>query len=153
MVAIIVGTWVPTISDAQGSPRMQGEIRGDAFVARGLTLHAGAGVNTRVGGSVRVSLVAGVGRAFDDHESRFSARAEVTGRFLLDPDFNARWGVYGGGGVGLRKERSDLSSGVVILVLGAEGSRWGAFVPFVEMGYGGGLRLSAGFRQALPGRR
>ncbi len=153
VAAIAAGTVALKSSRAQVSPRVQGEFRGDAFAARGLTLHASAGVNSRVGQNVRVSLVAGAGRTFEDHESRFSARAELTGRFLLDPDFNSRWGVYAGGGVGLRKERSDSSPGVLVLMLGAEGSRWGAFVPFAETGYGGGLRLSAGFRQALDGRR
>ena len=151
MVAIVA--LAPGILGAQASPRLQGEIRGDAFVARELALHVGAGVNSRVGQNVRVSLIAGVGGAFENHESRVSARAEVTGRFLLDPGFNARWGAYAGGGVGVRSDQSDSSPVVLILVLGAEGSKWGALVPFVEAGYGGGLRLGAGFRQALMGRR
>lgn len=150
---MVTGTLAPLISGAQTPARLQGEIRSDAFVARDLTLHLGAGVNTRVASSVRLSLVAGAGRVFEDEKSRFSARAEVTGRFLLDPDMRARWGVYAGGGVGVRHERSDSPHLVLILALGAEGSRFGSLVPFVESGYGGGLRLSAGFRQARTGQR
>jgi len=153
IIAIATSVAASVVCGAQGPARLQGEVRGDVFVARGLTVHAGVGVNARAGQNVRISIVAGAGRAFDDHESRFSTRAEVTGRFLLDPDFKAKWGVYAGGGVGFRKERSDSSVAVLILALGLEGPGWGGFVPFAEAGYGGGLRLSAGLRQALAGRR
>jgi hypothetical protein len=153
LVAIATGVTAQRVCDAQELPPLQGEVRGDVFVARGVTVHAGAGVNVLAGQNVRISIVAGAGRAFEDAESEFSARVEVTGRFLMDPAFSAKWGMYAGGGVGLRKERSNSFLGVLILVLGAEGQRWGAFVPFVETGYGGGLRLSAGLRQGLIGRR
>lgn len=71
-------------------------------------------------------------------------RAEGLGHFLLNPVDPSGVGLYGGGGLGW--EFLEGSRGYVVLLLGLEGSPGGRSGWFLEGGWGGGARISAGWR-------
>jgi hypothetical protein len=146
---------------ALGAARLQGqqrltlqpEGRVDVLAARRTAVQGGIGVSLPAGRSVRLELVSAAGASTVGGYIGFSTRLEGVARYLLDPDFDSRWGAYGGGGLGARYDRGAGWRGVLIALIGLEGPRWGGVVPFVEAGYGGGSRVGAGVRRALPERR
>ncbi len=71
-------------------------------------------------------------------------RVEGLGHFLLNPLDPSGVGLYGGGGLGL--EFLEGNRGYIVLLLGLEGSPGGRSGWFLEGGWGGGPRLSAGWR-------
>ena len=73
---------------------------------------------------------------------RVTARAELVGRFLLDPLAEHRWGPYVAGGLGV------ASKPYVLVVLGVEGPRWGRVTPAFEAGVGAGVRLGFALRRS-----
>lgn len=137
---------------AQWTSQLRPAGRVDVFMADITALQAGAEVSAPAGNNVRVAIVGAAGESWRDGASGLSARAELTGRFLLDPEFRARWAPYVGGGVGARYDHVGDWRGVLSLVVGVEGPKWGGTVPFLEAGYGGGARIGVGFRKA-GGRR
>lgn len=132
---------------------VQTGVRLDVFVARITALQAGFEASVSGGRNLRLGLTGAGGVSWRDGASGASARVEATGRFILDPEFTQRWAPYAVAGLGVRYDRIGAWRGVVSLALGLEGPRWGGMVPFLEAGYGGGARLGAGLRRALPGRR
>ena len=114
IVAIAVLAAVPAGLGAQGmpgipgsdlTPRFRVEGRADAFLGRVDALHGGIGVATDLGTYFRLAGILGAGAARGGGETNGSGRAEIVGRFLLDPYRQARWGLYGGAGVLARHER------------------------------------------------
>ena len=89
---------------------------------------------------VAASLMAGVLEG-----GRLAARADVAWHFLLDPRKRAGSAVYGGGGLSLQAA-GDGARPYLLLVLGAERNPGGGDGSFVEIGVGGGLRASVGYR-------
>jgi hypothetical protein len=132
---------------------LQPAVRADAFFARIVAFQAGVGVSVPAGTNVRVSLVGAMGGSTEDGRRGVSARVDGVARFLLDPTFATHWVPYAGGGVSLRYDRAPRWRGVLVVLLGLEGPRRGGVVPFVEAGWGGGVRVGFGFRRALRGRR
>lgn len=119
------------------------EVRAEALIARANAMHAGAGISTRLGRSASVAALGTV--AFARQAGGVDTRFEIMGRFHIDPDRRARVAVYAAGGAAaLRRDHSEWS-GALVALIGAEVGR-GRWVPFFEMGYGGGLRLVAGMR-------
>jgi hypothetical protein len=115
-------------------PLLQPAARVDAFVARITAVQAGIEGDLVAGRYVRLGLVGGVGGSWRDGESGVSARTEVVGRFIVDPDFTTRWAPYAGAGLGARYDRIDDWRGVLIALIGLEGPGWNGVVPFVEAG-------------------
>ncbi|HWG51918.1 MAG TPA: hypothetical protein VN677_01325 [Gemmatimonadaceae bacterium] len=138
---------------AQWTSHLQPAGRADVFLADITAVQAGLELSAPAGSNLRLALVGAAGESWRDGASGLSARAELTGRFLLDPEFRARWAPYVGGGVGARYDRVGDWRGVLSLVIGVEGPKWGGTVPFVEAGYGGGARIGVGFRKARAGQR
>lgn len=71
-------------------------------------------------------------------------RGEFVAHFLLDPDRRRGAGLYGGGGVAA--ESGPLGQAWIVAVLGLEGRPGGRSGWAVELGVGGGVRLSVGWR-------
>jgi hypothetical protein len=108
--------------------------REPAFVAGGLH----AAVRT----TPRTRFIATVSGGSLDGE--LAGRVEGLGHFLLNPLDPSGVGLYGGGGLGL--EFLEGNRGYIVLLLGLEGSPGGTSGWFLEGGWGGGPRFSAGWR-------
>lgn len=125
--------------------------RVDVFVSSITAVQAGAELSAVAGRYMRVAAVGGVGGSWNDGSSGLSARAEVIGRFMLDPDFRTRWAPYAAGGLGARYDHVGAGwRATLIIALGVEGPNWNGVVPFFEAGYGGGARFGMGLRKTRP---
>ena len=151
-VAMAAATLVIAASTARAQrtsgPLLQPAGRVDVFVSTLTAVHAGAELSAIAGRYLRVAAVGGLGGSWNDGSSGLSARAEVVGRFMLDPDFRARWAPYAAGGLGAHYD--DIGPdwrATLIIALGMEGPDWNGVVPFFEAGYGGGARFSIGLRR------
>ena len=162
IVAIGLLSGVPAATAAQGmpgvprsdlAPRFRLEGRADGFLGRTDALHAGVGVATDLGAYFRLAGILGAGAARGDGETRASGRAEIIGRFLLDPYRQARWGLYGGAGVLARYERGPGTRGYLTLVVGAELPTTARAITAVELGLGSGVRLGVAISRGRNGRR
>lgn len=131
---------------AQLESRIQTGARLDVLASTITATQAGIELSTVVSTNVRIALTTAVGGSWSHGRAGLSARADLVGRFLLDPDFSMRWAPYAGGGLGLRYDQIGDWRGTIIAVLGLEGPNWSGVVPFVEGGFGGGVRLGVGFR-------
>ena len=125
----------------------------DAFSARVDALHAGIGVTRGLGSYVRLDYVIAAGAARVASETVASGRAEVVGRFLLDPFRQSRWGFYGGAGLLGRLDDGADPGGYVTLLFGAELPGEGSMRPAIELGIGGGTRIAFVLRRGRPDRR
>lgn len=133
---------------AQGS-RITPEARLDAIIARRTAVQPAIGSDIALSPEIRLELAAGLGAsAGRGGAAGLSFRADAIARFLIDPTHAMRWSPYIGGGIGARYDRGPEWRGVAILVAGASGPRWGRWRPFVEAGFGGGVRLGFGVRRA-----
>ena len=132
-------------------PLFQPAGRVDVFVSSITAVQAGAELSAVAGHYMRVAAVGGVGGSWDDGSSGLSARAEVIGRFMLDPDFRTRWAPYAAGGLGAHYDHVTAGwRATLIIALGVEGPNWNGVVPFFEAGYGGGARVGMGLRKTRP---
>lgn len=101
---------------------------------------AGAYGAIRTSERTRIAVTLGAGVL----DNRFTARGELLGHFLLTPRSVRGPGVYGGGGIAAVSGAVD--EGYVVLLLGIEarpGERSGWAL---EVGVGGGVRLTGGYR-------
>jgi len=148
--AIITFVWAGVIAPqcvaAQLESRVQTGARVDVMASTITAVQAGAELSARASTNVRIGLTIAAGESWAHGRAGFSARADLVGRFLLDPGFQMRWAPYAGGGLGLRYDKIGDWRGTVIAVLGIEGPNWSGVVPFAEGGFGGGVRLGVGFR-------
>lgn len=138
-------------AQADRGPLIQPAGRVDVF-ASGITAVQGAvELSARAGRYMRIAAVGGVGGSWNDGSSGLSARTELTGRFMLDPEFRVRWAPYASGGLGARYDRiADGWRATLVIALGLEGPDWNGVVPFLEIGYGGGARFGFGLRKTRP---
>ncbi len=118
---------------------------------------AGVGAFVDAGPYARVGLVAAGGVVWADaaggRAARAAGEASLVARFLLDPLRQAPRGVYAGGGVGVRAA-AGRGRPFLLGALGVEGRRARAGVaPALEIGVGGGARVSVVLRRARAGRR
>ena len=147
LVGVVCLTVVaPSSVAAQLESHIQTGARLDVLASSITAVQAGLEMSAAASTNLRVSLVTGVGESWSHGRTGLSARADLVGRFLLDPDFSMRWAPYAGGGLGLRYDKIGNWRGTIIAVLGIEGPNWSGVVPFVEGGFGGGVRLGVGFR-------
>jgi hypothetical protein len=123
----------------------------DVFVSSVTAVQAGAELSAVAGRYVRIAAVGGIGESWDSGSSGLSARGELLGRFMLDPDFSSRWAPYAAGGLGARYDRvADGWRATLIFALGVEGPNLNGVVPFFEAGFGGGGRFAVGLRKTRP---
>lgn len=135
---------------AQGfafTPRLQGQLRAEAVAGTEPTVLAGAGFNVPAGYYVRIDGWAAAGRV-SEPGSGHVARAALAGRFLVDPFHEARWGPYAGGGVAMDWRRGGVSRASLLLLVGTDFPRRGAWQPAAELGIGGGVRMALVLRAA-----
>lgn len=133
---------------AAARPRPRPEARLDAMVARrGSAIHAGAGLEQPVGRYARLAGVLGAGAVVGGGPPVFSARAEALTRFVLDPLAEQPRSPYAAAGVSVRRERAATRAHLVAL-LGVQLRPRRGYVPSVELGFGGGVRLGVVLRRA-----
>lgn len=108
-----------------------------------VTVTAGPGAAVRIGRRDRLVGWVGAGVA----EGGFAFRGEGAYHFLLSPESRAA-GIYLGGGVAAAE--ADGWRGLLIGVVGVEAAPGGRQGWFAEAGFGGGVRLAAGFRWRQP---
>lgn len=145
---LLAATAAPAVAFAQESPRVQPEVRLDAFAGYPQSAHAGAGVSAPLGTYVRFGVVAGLGAGVVG----LSGHTDLFARFTLDPFRKNSWAPYGVGGVSVRYGRSATWANLLLLA-GVEGPAGRGFAPAVEFGFGGGFRAGLILRRAFPRRR
>ncbi len=114
-------------------------------------LTVGAHVNT--GAYVRLAFLGGAGVAWTEDESGTSYRAEVQGRFHLDPLRSSPFGLYGIGGVSALHDTFAGWQSRLVLGAGVEVPSYARGTLAVEAALAGGLRLSVVTRRVTLGRR
>ncbi len=141
---------VATVARAQSSsPRIEAEARLDAILAHRSVLQGALGADIPISPAMHLEIAAGVGPSFANSSgSDISARADAIVHFLIDPQHRMRWSPYAGGGIGARYDRGPDWRAVAIVVAGVNAPRWKHAIPFIEAGFGGGVRIGAGLRRA-----
>lgn len=143
----------PAAAQPESSPRPRPELRVDGFAGRAGAVQAGAGIVVEAGLYARLGVVGAVGTSDGPRGWGTGGRAELVGRYLLDPLGMQRRGIYLGGGLGPRWAPGDRPRWNVHLVLGVEGRSGRRVVPAFEVGVGGGVRAGLVLRPGRVGRR
>jgi hypothetical protein len=142
---------------AQQPARPQVEARVDYLGPDPHAVQAGLGVNVPVGTYLRVGLIGAAGTSWHAGRRGGGLRADVIGRFSLDPFRERRWGLSAGGGLSVRYDDVPAGSArwrpLLALVVDLEGPRTGSVAPALQLGLGGGARVGVIIRGAAPGRR
>jgi hypothetical protein len=135
------------VRDSQ--PTVRPEARIDAIIARRTAIEAGVGAIVPIGIYVRAGAdLAGGVIAGGAQPAGAAARADLFGRFLLDPLAEHRWGPYVTAGASYRADSRDHGRVYLLALIGVEGPRQGRVVPAIEAGLGGGFRIGVVLRQA-----
>ncbi len=148
----------PMSVEAQRAPfappaaRFRPAFRADAILDRDPGAQLAAGLVVVAAYNVRLALDAGVGGVQRPAGWQASGRVDLLARWLSDPFRESLWGLNAGGGVGVQLERGGAPRPVAIVTLGVEGPSDGAWVPGVELGLGGGVRVGFTLRR-VPLRR
>jgi hypothetical protein len=154
IVAVAMVAGVAAVPPADAQPRRWLPVaRADLFSARIDAAHGSVGLTTGLGSYVRIDGLIGAGAARVADSTVASGRAEVVGRFVLDPFRQARWGPYVGAGLIARLDDGEPSRMLLALVVGTELPGRRQWVPALEVGYGGGVRVALALRRGLPTRR
>jgi hypothetical protein len=74
-------------------------------------------------------------------------RADLLGRFTLDPFRQQRWGLSIGGGLSFRRQT------YLAAVVDLEGPEWAGLLPALQVGVSGGWRAGLVLRRAIKGKR
>jgi hypothetical protein len=101
----------------------------------------------RPSGRARVAATLGGGVA----DGRAAGRGELLAHFLLSPGATKRPGLYLGGGVA--GVVGPVDQGYVVVLAGLEGAPGARSGWAIEAGFGGGVRLTAGWRWRWRDRR
>jgi hypothetical protein len=158
-VCCALGCWTASPGLAQRAlvaakpSAIQPTLRMDAIVDRNVGAQVAAGVSIVAAYNVRLAIDVGAGILTRSDRTRAAGRVDLLGRWLSDPFRRSRWALNGGGGLGLQAAAGSVPRIVAIITLGVDGPGYGAWVPGVEAGLGGGARLGLTFRRAVPGRR
>jgi len=154
VAAIAALLTAPAAAIAQDDgPSVRTEWRADLFLARVDAAHAGVGSSADLGAYARLDAALGVGAAWIGSEAVASGRADLGVRFLLDPYRQERWGVYGGAGVSTRYEDGPGVRVHLTLYAGAELPGDRPWLPAIEAGIGGGVRVGLVMRPRRQSRR
>ena len=139
-------------AQAPGTPsRIAPALRADIFAGRERAAHLGVGAGVRLGTYARFDLGAAAG-ASDGWPGadgpRASGRVEAMGRFVLDPFEQFGRGAYAAAGLALRLDEGARRRVHLTAVVGVEGRREARWLPAVEAGFGGGVRLGLVLRRS-----
>lgn len=140
------------------TPPLAPELRVDLIAGHAAAIQLGGGVQLPAGYYARIGLDAAVGTAIGDRTASgrrgLDGRLDLLARFLLDPFRQTAYGLSLGGGASLRAEPGDHVRPVLLVALDIEGRRSArGFVPAVQVGLGGGLRMGVVLRRAAVGAR
>ena len=151
--ALVAGTsHAVSAQEFRFTPTLQPELRGSLAVAERASASIAAGSNVPAGYYVRVGSVVAVAREFGaDHATVW--RAELTGRFLVDPFAEWRWGPYAGGGVAADWRAGRAGRAALLLIAGTDLPSRAAWRPAVELSVGGGARLALVLKRARTSGR
>ena len=146
---------------APSTTRWQPELRVDGFTGEPWAVHAGAGLGLRLTYNARLVVAGGVGRSWSDADvsaaggarDQVSGRVDVMGRVVLDPFREQARGPYAAAGLSQRLEAGLRPRTRITAVVGVEGQPHGGWVPSLEAGFGGGVRVGLVLRRALPDGR
>jgi hypothetical protein len=147
---------VATVAQGQGQrdpQRIEPEVRLDGIIARNSALQAALGADVPVSPSMHLEIAAGAGPSFEASATggrNVSGRIDAIVHFLIDPHHLMRWSPYAGGGIGARYDHGPDWRAVAIIVAGVNAPKWKHAIPFIEAGFGGGVRIGAGLRRATP---
>lgn len=131
--------------------RVRPEFRVDAILARDAGAQVAGGLVVAPQYNVRLAVNAGVGGVRrPDGGVQPAGRVDLIGRWLTDPFRQSRRAFHAGGGIGLLLEQGAAPRPVAIVTVGVEGRGDGPWVPGVEVGLGGGVRLGVTLRRASP---
>ncbi|HYW51786.1 MAG TPA: hypothetical protein VE861_14320 [Gemmatimonadaceae bacterium] len=137
----------------QPAMRIRPTLRLDAVADRDPGAQVAGGLALRAAYNVRLAVDAGAGTVQRGDTWRGSGRVDLLVRWLADPFRESRWGLSGGGGVGMQFEQARAPRPVAIVTVGIEGRGDGTWVPGVELGLGGGARVGFTLRRAPRGQR
>jgi hypothetical protein len=133
--------------------RWRTALRADAIIDRDVGAQLAIGVAVPAQYNVRLALDVGAGGVRRSDTWRSMGRADLLARWLSDPFRQSRWGINAGGGVGVLFEDAREARVVAIVTVGVEGASDGRWVPGVELGLGGGVRVGVTMRRAPTRRR
>jgi len=134
------------------TPSVQPEVIAGAVATGEPAVLAGVGLNVPAGYYVRVASTVSAGRGASAGDGTV-VRAEVVGRFLTDPFRQRRRGAYFGAGLASQWRGRDRGRSAVVLVAGLDLSDGPGWRPALELGVGGGLRMSVVLRRTRIGGR
>ena len=150
LLAIVAAlSLAPVALQAQDRPRPVFVARLDGTSSAVPRLEGSLGAAIPLGTYGRLHVTAGGGAARDADVAHPAVRADVIGRFLLDPLKQARRGPYFGGGVSYLAHRGETGRAWLTLVAGVELRERGGLVPGIELGVGGGARIGLVVRRAM----
>jgi hypothetical protein len=124
------------------------EVRLDAVMARSAGAQVGAMVHIPAGLYMRVGLGASSGVQWRSGVAHSATRVDLLIRALFDPLRETRFGPSIGGGVSVTNGPDGRWRPYLGLAIDIEGRRRGAYVPAVQLGIGGGVRLGIAIRSA-----
>ena len=134
---------------AQNQPSRSTEFRADVIAGRGTAGEIGGGVQIPLGYYVRLGVVGAAGVTWRDGEAPTSGRVDVVARYLLDPFREVDWAPSFGGGMSLLYVDGDTRpKPYLTVVIDLEGPRMrsGKLSPALQLGLGGGTRISIALR-------
>ncbi len=153
--AALLVTVHPSAVHAQSVQRRRilPELRADFTAGEVSSGHIAAGVHVSTGTYVRLAFLGGAGRAWHHDTSGDSYRLEVQGRFHLDPFRNARFGLYGIGGVVTSHDPFADWQSRIVLGAGVDLPAHGRATWSIETALAGGFRVSIATRRLPLGQR
>jgi hypothetical protein len=152
--ALLVAGATPVLGQAPPAPRrVLPELRADFVTGAVTTAQIAAGLHITSGTYFRVAILGGFGRAWNEGVSGDSYRAEVQGRFHMDPLRSTRFGLYGIGGVTAGHDPFNDWQSRLVVGVGAELPAYARSTLAIEAALAGGLRLSLAARRVPLGRR
>ena len=132
---------------------VQPEFRADLLAARSSAVQLGVGAVAPAGEYLRLGGDLGAGIAGGAGGPLLSTRADVYGRFHLDPRAESRWVPYLVAGGSLRADQRARGRLYALAAVGVEGPESHRVVPAFELGLGGGVRAGIVLRRGLANRR
>lgn len=145
IAALVVSGVAASAACAQ---KVEPETRIDAIIAHRSAVQAALGADIPFSPDLHLELAVGGGPALGGGgRAKFGGRVDAVVHFLLDPAHAMRWSTYAGGGVGGRYDTSARWRAVTIVVVGVNAPRRKHMIPFLEAGFGGGVRIGAGVRR------
>jgi hypothetical protein len=125
------------------------DYRVDVIMGRGTTASLGGGVQLPLGYYVRLGVIGAAGFTWRDSTTATSGRFDVVARYLLDPFREISWAPSLGGGVSVFfVDGEPRPQAYLTMVADVEGPRMqrGSLSPAVQVGLGGGTRISVALR-------